>query len=621
MRQGSVAARLRQTASTLTLRRPRSLPHQRRLPLTIQWTAITFGASWLLIVPVCLWAIATGYVPIMAPALRPIEAWSIALVILLLTGVSLISHVLAHLWVAHLMGSEVPSRIPVYLCGDAAQVWPAARTPQCETLIAMAGPAVNLLFAGLTYLLWDIQLHVYLNVSMLFLAAVNLGLAMLNLAPGFPFDGGRLARTIVWSLLQRPDIGTRLGLWSGGLLLSTLATWGITVLLQQVRFSLVTGASILCVAMLHLLALWRQPAWHWELPALPGLRHSALRGLLASLLLLSLLGLAVSLVPTTHGLRAPGDAVAIEPMVTIDPAYRYPTAGGFLLTTVVEQTPILAGQWLYGQVSPVADIMRAEQVVPPGITPQQVMQHNYRLLEHSQSTAVVVALRLAGYAVPLQEEVVEVVSILEESSAQGVLQPGDQLLRLNGESIQNVDHLFAQIREQDPGTPIELEVERAGERRRLAFSPTPPVEPGNPPWLGMTVQTVRLEADLPFAVAIRPHKIVGGSSAGLMFTLAVYNLITPEDLTGGRWIAGTGTINLDGVVGPIGGIKQKVAAAEAAGAEYFLVPPANYEEARRVERRIKVVEVATVKQAIDFLRSLPPVKDRQFLDSSQHVRA
>jgi len=85
------------------------------------------------------------------------------------------------------------------------------------------------------------------------------------------------------------------------------------------------------------------------------------------------------------------------------------------------------------------------------------------------------------------------------------------------------------------------------------------------------------------------------------------NLVTPEDLTGGRIIAGTGTVNLDGTVGPVGGLRQKVAGAELSGATYFLVPQQNYEDARAAARRIEVIQVGTVEEAIYFLQSLPSV--------------
>jgi PDZ domain-containing protein len=122
--------------------------------------------------------------------------------------------------------------------------------------------------------------------------------------------------------------------------------------------------------------------------------------------------------------------------------------------------------------------------------------------------------------------------------------------------------------------------------------------------LGITIQPAGFDVQLPFPVKIVPQKIVGGPSAGLMFTLTVDNMVSPEDLTDGKKIAGTGTINMDGSVGPIGGVEQKVAAAEAAGAEYFLSPVENYENARSVARHIQVVKIATAEQAVEFLHSL-----------------
>jgi Lon-like protease len=106
-------------------------------------------------------------------------------------------------------------------------------------------------------------------------------------------------------------------------------------------------------------------------------------------------------------------------------------------------------------------------------------------------------------------------------------------------------------------------------------------------------------------VRIEAKRIAGGPSAGLMFTLAVYDLLSPEDLTGGWIIAGTGTIALDGAVGPIGGAPQKIAGAEWAGADYIIVPREHAEEARRVARTITIIPVSTVQEAIDALRALP----------------
>ena len=124
--------------------------------------------------------------------------------------------------------------------------------------------------------------------------------------------------------------------------------------------------------------------------------------------------------------------------------------------------------------------------------------------------------------------------------------------------------------------------------------------------MGIQIETAGFDYTPPFPVSIETDKISGGPSAGLIFTLSVYNSLISQDLTGGRRIAGTGTIALDGSVGPIGGVKQKIFAAEAVGATYFLCPVDNYADAVSVAKSLKVVKIATVQQAIDFLRSLPP---------------
>jgi PDZ domain-containing protein len=112
---------------------------------------------------------------------------------------------------------------------------------------------------------------------------------------------------------------------------------------------------------------------------------------------------------------------------------------------------------------------------------------------------------------------------------------------------------------------------------------------------------------LPFPVEINHQKTFGGPSAGIMFTLGVYDMVTPQDMTGGRKIAGTGTINLDGKVGAVGGIPQKVVAAERAGAHYFLCPSRNYPDAQKHAERMQVIKVDNIQDAIDFLNSIPPI--------------
>ena len=131
-----------------------------------------------------------------------------------------------------------------------------------------------------------------------------------------------------------------------------------------------------------------------------------------------------------------------------------------------------------------------------------------------------------------------------------------------------------------------------------------PLQTNGPARIGISVAQHSNGFSLPFPVKIASQKISGGPSAGLMFTLGVFDLVTGDNLAGGRKIAGTGTIDLEGNVGPIGGVQQKVVASERVGAEYFLCPADNYSDALSTATSIKVVKIATAQDAINFLRGL-----------------
>jgi PDZ domain-containing protein len=319
-----------------------------------------------------------------------------------------------------------------------------------------------------------------------------------------------------------------------------------------------------------------------------------------------MLGVAASLLLTNEGLEAPGLALAVEPMVEVSPQHRYSHTGSFILTSVISQAPITVGEWLIGHLDPAVKIVPPTDVVPDNTTPQELAKQGFQMLDQSVTTAIVVGLRLAGYKPEMVGKGVEVVGFQPDSRAQGPLQSGDVITGLNGQPMRTTSELIDQIKAQKPNVTVHLTIERDQHPIEVDVPLMSPTIADPTPRLGITIQSAGFDTQLPFAVQIAPEKIVGGPSAGLMFTLAVYNAVTPQDLTGGRKIAGTGTINLDGSVGPIGGVEQKVAAAEAAGAEYFLSPVENYENARSVAQRIQVVKIATVDQAVAFLRSLSP---------------
>jgi PDZ domain-containing protein len=584
----------------------------RQFSLPLASVAITLGPLWLLILPAGFYVVAAFYLPIFAGFLSPVESGSLALVIVLLCLLSLLGHVAAHIWMTRLTGCQLPARIPLYPLGDAAQGWPIAATAWRETLSAGAGLLASGLLAGLAYGLWNLQLHPYLNHVSLFLLFFNAGVVLVNLVPAFPLDGGRLLRAIGWGLLHRPAGATRLAGLLGRFLVIFLLFWAVVLVAQQARFSWVNGAITALGALLLWLPLWHWPALQWDrpLPPLPATPLGRLvRGLVALLLLTPLLAVGLSLLPTNNGLEAPGIAPPVEPMVRLPEQYSYPAVGSFLLTTVVSQTPITAGEWLLGLLTPAIRLVPPERIVPPDTTPQEVALRNHQMLTDSRQTAAAVGLALAGYPARVRGLGVLVTSVLPDSPAAAVLRPGDIITAIDDRPVGSTGDLTGYLRElpyePTPTVRLQLERENSAEDEQVSVPLMSPAEPDQPPRIGITIDEAGFDIELPFPVEIVPQKIIGGPSAGLMFTLAVYNLATPDDLTGGRVIAGTGTINPDGRVGPIGGVQQKVAGAELAGAEYFLSPPENYQDALAAARRIQVVEIATAAEAIEFLRSLP----------------
>jgi PDZ domain-containing protein len=572
-----------------------------------RWRApFALGVCWAALLAVVTWAVATQYVPIFGPTLGSTAAWAIGVGAALLLGASVALHGLAHALVARLLGARRPARLWLGPIGDAAQTWPAAPEPWAEAGGAVAGPIASVVLAAAAYLVWDQQWHPWLNVGLPLVIVVNLAVAALNLAPGFPLDGGRLTRAATWGLLGRPDLANRIASIAGWLVIAGLAVWGGALVVQPARFHLEAGLGTLAVAGL-LAALRLVPGWRWATPPLcpPLSRWRRAGGVAATGLLgVALLAVPASLLPTLDGLLAPGQALAVEPMITFDGPARQQHRGHFLLTSVITQTPIVAGQWVRGQLDPTVQLVPPERIVPVDTSPRQLVARSASQLEDSATIASVVALRLAGYSPRLTGDGATIVALAPDSPNVGVLQAGDRVVALAGEPIGTASDLVAAVRGLVGQTRVDALVERDGREMALTLPLAPAARAGDPPRLGVSVETAGGRADLPFPVRIAPQRIIGGPSAGLMFTLTLYNLLSEDDITGGRLIAGTGTIDLNGTVGAIGGVGQKVAAAEQAGARVFLAPRANADEARRAARDIQIVPVTTAAEAIAALRSL-----------------
>ena len=176
---------------------------------------ITFGWSWLIVLPGLVWGILSYYLPLLGGTLDRAGVWTVTLACLLFTGISLVCHLLAHLGMAWITGKKLPAEMTVMIFGEAAQRWPMAGSSAHEILIASAGPLINLLLAGLAYLIWNGQSNQSINLIALFSCGFNAWLFLINLIPAFPLDGGSIFKAIVRGSNLDPTKATRWGRLSG----------------------------------------------------------------------------------------------------------------------------------------------------------------------------------------------------------------------------------------------------------------------------------------------------------------------------------------------------------------------------------------------------------------------
>ncbi|MBY6349844.1 YlbL family protein [Rhodococcoides corynebacterioides] len=250
------------------------------------------------------------------------------------------------------------------------------------------------------------------------------------------------------------------------------------------------------------------------------------------------------------------------------------------------------GLWLSGRQG----LVPRDQVYPPDRSREEVEQANQADFARSEDSAELAALRYLDLPTDLT-----IAEVGEDVPAAGVLRDGDRVTTVNGTAVTTAEDVRNAVGALSPGDEVIVD----GVRGDVPFTETVPVGPrpddGERGYLGVTLVE---EPDVPFDVTFNLAD-VGGPSAGLMFTLAVIDKLSPGDLSGGAFVAGTGTIDPDGTVGPIGGIPYKLVAAREAGATTFLVPADNCAEAAAsVPDGLRLVRVTDVGGAVDALGSL-----------------
>lgn len=286
-------------------------------------------------------------------------------------------------------------------------------------------------------------------------------------------------------------------------------------------------------------------------------------------------------------------------IIQVKGATAYPAKGALDFTTV----RVVGGPGVRVNVFDLAEaalrkdyeIFDREEVYPEATTREEIQQETAAEMVDSQEVAAAIALRETGRVVP---ERVLVSQVPEGSPSQGVLEPGDEFVSVAGTPTGDAAAVQAAVRAQKAGERVAVVVRRKGQKKTVSV----PTRDNR----GTTIIGVLLGRDyeLPVDVTITAGG-VGGPSAGTMFALAVYDVLTPGDLTGGKHIAGTGTLEPDESVGPIGGIRQKLTGARDGGADYFLAPLENCAEVEGyVPDGLTVVRIGSFDDAVGAVRAI-----------------
>ena len=300
-----------------------------------------------------------------------------------------------------------------------------------------------------------------------------------------------------------------------------------------------------------------------------------------------------------YSIYTPGGAVNLNNRIRVENGYE--TEGSFnmaYVSMVRGSIPFL----LISYVIPDWDIVAASDITAEGEDMDEMLERERLYMQESMDAAIINAYQAAGEDITITRTVNEVSYLSEDSDTD--LEIGDQILSVNGEEISSLDDLKSIVESLSSGTEVTLRVIRDDEERDCT-AVTYDTNDGTK--IGVSLLTT-YEYETDPEVTITSKASEAGSSGGLMMSLAIYNQLVPEDITGGMKIVGTGTIDIEGNVGEIGGVRYKLIGAVKNDADLFMCPEENYEEAMSVKEEkgydITIVSVSTFLEAIEKLEGL-----------------
>lgn len=306
----------------------------------------------------------------------------------------------------------------------------------------------------------------------------------------------------------------------------------------------------------------------------------------------------------------PGIAKELAPIIQV--AGGTEGKGSYMLTTVrMGRANIYS--YVEAKLFDYVELYPVEAILHETETQDEYNARQLHMMAGSKLNAIEVAYKKAGYPVEYVYKGVYVVQVVPDMPAEGKLRAGDRITKVDGQEFPSSERFIEYVGKKKAGDQVELTINREDKTKTVNVS----VEPfkDDPKKIGIGISLVDdKEIIVDPKVTVKTDEI-GGPSAGLMFSLEIYDQLMEEDFTKGYKIAGTGTIDSKGTVGPIGGIDQKIVAADKAGAEIFFAPnekgnkDSNYKlavkTAREIDSKMKIVPVDVIDDAINYLKKLP----------------
>jgi Lon-like protease len=293
---------------------------------------------------------------------------------------------------------------------------------------------------------------------------------------------------------------------------------------------------------------------------------------------------------------SPGPMEDVLARLKVEGSRVYDSEGKLYLTSVGIDDDVRFYEALLDMANRDVQLLPRAELYPEEQDSTEIDKENTALMDRSKETASVVALREVGYEI--EPSGVEVTQVVAGTPADGKLRAGDRILDADGRAVASTDEVRAAITRHEIGERVAFRIDRDDTEKNVSVQVR---EADGQPRVGILLRD--LFPDLPVKVSIETENNIGGPSAGLMFTLSIIDKLTPEDLTGGKRIAGTGEIALDGGVLPVGGVAEKLIAVRRLEVTTFLIPAENCDSVRgRVPDGLRLVKVSTITDALRFLR-------------------